>query len=450
MIADAEKEKSIAVLPFVNMSGEEDQEYFADGPSEELINMLTRVPNLKVIGRTSSFVYKNKNEDLRDIGKALGVSYLLEGSVRKSENRIRITAQLIQTSDGSHLWSNTYDKKLDDIFEIQDQISASVADALRITLSANEDTPVRQANNPEAYNYFLRGRFHYETQFRDTDTDLALKWFNEAIGVDSTFSLAWTYASMCYWRKSRNSQDEVFKKARYAAFKALELDPSSGIAAVNVAEILDNEFDFKGALEKIDLALRLEPKDPYVLRNAGRFYTILGRQEESIDFCQEALKYDPIQRTALLYLISAYFYAGQYELAMPFVKKLLNFTEYLPAHQSLEILLHLEGPEALKEFENREGSDSYGFKILMAIGSGNNEEALSLLEKAIASKRYSPYMVSRAYARLGVKEEALNYLEEAYLVKDKAMVYVKVDPIFDDLRDNDRLKNIIEQLDYPE
>ena len=318
---DSTTEKSIAVLPFVNMSDDPQQEYFSDGLSEELINMFTRLPELKVTGRTSSFAFKGKNEDLRNIGKKLGVEYLLEGSVRKSGSNIRITVQLINANEGTHLWSETYNREMNDIFAVQDQISSSVTDALRVTL-LNKDRPsTRFKVNPEAYNDFLQGRFIYESFFEPSNSERAMQWFKEAIKKDSAFSLAWTYLSMTYWRQSVNSDQREFKEAKRSALRALKLDPASGIAAVNVAEILENEYDFHGAQENIDLALKLEPENPYVLRNAGRFYTILGRKEKAIAFCKSAVEKDPIQRSALLFLARAFYYGGLHDEAYKIIKK---------------------------------------------------------------------------------------------------------------------------------
>lgn len=453
-------EKSIAVLPFVNMSNDKQQEYFSDGLSEELINMFTRLPELKVIGRTSSFAFKGKNEDLRTIGTKLGVEYLLEGSVRKSGNTLRITAQLIKAADGTHLWSETFDKELNDIFEVQDQISASVTNALKVTL-LNKDKPSSKfKTKPEAYNDFLRGRFIYESSNDPTQNERAMVWIKEAIKKDSSFSLAWTYLSMLYWRQTRSSVEPEFKKAKEAALKALELDPSSGIAAANVAEILDNEFDFHGALEKIDLALKLEPENPYVLRNAGRFYTYFGRHEKSIDFCKRALQNDPIQRTALLYLIKAYFNAERFEEALETYTRFKDagVTQIIESREYFDILIltnRLE--EARKEADRINkpglilrdvGLVLYESAVLHA-KQGNKKEAATMMDQLIRKYPEMAYHIALAFTYAGEYEKAIDWLETAYKNKIWYLVYVNVEPAFKQLGNNARFQKLINLMNFP-
>jgi adenylate cyclase len=446
-------ENSIAVLPFVNMSGDEEQEYFADGLSEELINVFTKIPELRVIGRTSSFAFKGKNEDLRDIGDKLDVKYLLEGSVRKSGNKIRITAQLIKVIDGSHLWSKTFDRNLDDIFKIQDDISVSVVNALSITLLNNYIIPENKVIDPEAYNYFLRGRYYYELDFGGNSTDEALIWFNKAIELDSTFSLPWTYLGMCYWRNSSNSLDDNFVKAKEASIKAFELDPSSGIAAVNLGEILDNEYDFQGALEMIDLGLELEPNNPYVLRNAGRFYTILGRETGGIEYCQRALKNDPIQRTALGYLLSAYYYAEEYDAVKQLYYKNKEVYPYIiESRGAINVLAmekyNIEILEAVKKINTSESLVLYT-NLLLAVKANDNKEAEEILTQLIEKNSHRRYRIALAYAGMGENSKAIDWLEKSFAFKDKSLVYVNVEPKFDVIRDSIRFKNLVKQMDFP-
>ena len=445
-------DKSIAVLPFVNMSGDIEQEYFADGLSEELINVFTKLPELRVIGRTSSFAFKGKNEDLRKIGKSLGVEYLLEGSVRKSENKIRITAQLIKSKDGSHLWSETFDRNLDDIFEIQDEISSSVADALSLRLSNNNSLLKNKIISTEAYNYFLRGKYYYETNLNADSTNEALKWFKEAINSDPSFSLAWTYLSMCYWRKTVSTKQDTFIEAKKAALKALELDPTSGIAAVNVAEILDNEYDFHGALEKINLALNLDPKNPYVLRNVGRFYTILGRKHEGITYCKSALKNDPIQRTALLYLIEAFYYSEEYDSVNRVIN---NYKDRFPNTLQLRIWADVLATknnltQAVEEAKRRDLKLLELYVNVLHNGrSGKSRKSQELLENMVSNYPSRPYFIALTYASIGEYVKTMDWLEKAYAYKDKDLVYVNVEPKFKTIRNNSRFKGLIRKMNYP-
>ena len=444
-------EKSIAVLPFVNMSSDPQQEYFSDGLSEELINMFTTLRGLRVIGRTSSFAFKGKNEDLRSIGKKLNVEYLLEGSVRKSENLLRITAQLIKTSDGSHIWSSTFEKEMSNIFEIQDQISSSVTEALKVTLLS--DNINRQKNiNPEAYNDFLKGRFYYENSADRKNTERAAIQFKYAIAKDSAFALPWTYLSMCYWRASKSSRDSFFTKAKSAAIKAVQLDPSSGIAAVNMAEIFDNEFDFKKALEKIEIALKLNPEDPYVLRNAGRFYTLLGRRDESIDLCKKALDKDPIQITALTYLGGSYYFARQYEELNQYHLKSAELNSNGLNNEYFNALMFNNQFDKAKAEMEKEPTEIYKLKksVIYYYKTGNKSESDKYISQLLAMNIERPYLLATIYAWGNEADKTMEWLEKAYQFMDKELVYVKVEPVFDFLKKDNRFLEFIKRMDFPE
>ena len=438
--------KSIAVLPFVNMSNDPQQEYFSDGLSEELINMFTKISGLEVIGRTSSFAFKGKNEDLRTIGEKLGVDYLLEGSVRKSGDKIRITAQLIKAKEGTHLWSETYDKVLNNIFEVQDQISASVTNALRVTL-LEQDKPKRQTKiNPEAYNDFLRGKFYYEFIQDSTGNDKARACFKEAIRKDSTFSLPWTYLSMVEWRTINSPIDKKFNEAKQLAIKALELDPTSGIAAVNVAEFLDGEYNFQGASEKIELALKLDPENSYVLRNVGRHYTLLGRQEESIAFCKRAIEKDPEQTTGHYYLVLAYYFAERYKEAYDLQEKIQDRIWW-----DFDLIIRFNTEEeSRKKFESEtdKGIQFTGFTLLY-FKSGKMKEARESLAKMIEQFPYAHYNIALLFSIIGESDKAIDWLEKAYISKKQALAYVNVDPAFKKLHDNIRFQKIIQRMNFP-
>ena len=439
-------EKSIAVLPFVNMSNDPEQEYFSDGLSEELINMFTKIPGLEVIGRTSSFAYKGKNEDLRTIGEKLGVDYLLEGSVRKSGDKIRITAQLIKAKEGTHLWSETYDKVLDNIFEVQDQISASVTNALRVTL-LDHNQPSRQTNiNPEAYNDFLRGKFYYEYIVDSTSNDKARACFKEAIRKDSSFSLPWTYLSMVESREIFSPNDKRFNEAKQLAIKALELDPTSGIAAVNVAEFLDEEYNFHGALEKVELALKLDPENSYVLRNAGRYYTLLGRLEESIAFCKKAIEKDPDQKTGYNYLVLAYYCTERYKEAYDLLAK----TRYR-VWWDLDLVIRFNTEEESRKWLESETDKRFqliGYTLLY-IKSGKMKESRESLAKMIELFPNSYYHIALLFSKMGEEDKAIDWLEKAYINKTKVLAYINVDPEFKKLRDNIRFQKIIQRMNFP-
>ena len=444
---DSVLDKSIAVLPFVDMSANHDQEYFADGLSEELLNLLAQVKELKVIGRTSSFQFKGKNEDLREIGKKLNVGRVLEGSVRKSDQNLKITAQLIDTRDGSHLWSQTFSRKFDDVFKVQDEIALAVVDALKINML--DSLPIRRIPvNADAYNAFVQGKFFYESNFDTSATGKATHYFEEAIRLDSTFALPWTYVSMCYWRGTLNSDEPRFKKAKKAAERALELDPKLSIAIVNIAEVLDNEYNLIGASEKIELALKLDPSNPYVLRNAGRFYALLGRYEEAIKFCKQALQNDPIQRTALLYLTQAYFYSGNYAEARATQKK---YEEVWSGGQpQLSILIHLESGETDNALEKAIQVNDKAFLAAVYFKQGLKEKAKEICSRLAAScGNECAYFIARAYGYGNEKENALTWLERSYANKEKSFVSFKVEPVFRKFQNEPRFKELLKKMKFP-
>ncbi|MEN8250001.1 MAG: hypothetical protein ABFS32_13795 [Bacteroidota bacterium] len=447
-------DKSIAVLAFENMSNDPEQEYFADGLSEELINLLTQVPELTVIGRSSSFAFKGKKEDLRTIANKLGVTHILEGSVRKSGENLRITAQLINGDDGSHLWSQSYDRTLDDIFNVQDEIAGIVTKTLKVTLLEKSNT--KNTTNADAYNLFLRGKFFYENTGNIDDTHEAMHWFKESIKLDSTFSLPWTYLSMCYWRKSSTTDQPEFREAKIAAEKALDLDPNSSIAATNLAEILDNEYNMEAAEDKIVLALKLGPNDPYVLRNACRFYTMRGMFEQSIEYGKQALKNDPIQRTALLYLFSSYFYSGQFNEAKILLQEYKKFNN--GRHHSVYYNTLLEEGNASQVIEDSrmgyQNNDSSLVRpsIIAAANFilGNNEEAeriLVFLANTCADD--CAYYIARAYAYGENPEKAIGWLERSYTNKEKTLPYLGVDPAFKKYLNEQEVREILKKIQYP-
>ncbi|MDZ4808621.1 MAG: adenylate/guanylate cyclase domain-containing protein, partial [Bacteroidota bacterium] len=278
---EEEIDKSIAVLPFVDMSAGKDQEYFSDGLSEELLNLLAKIPELKVIGRTSSFSFKGKNEDLRSIAEKLGVAHLLEGSVRKDGNKIRVTAQLIKAADGSHLWSETYDRDLKGIFKLQDEIAQAVVKQLKLKLLKVPSGTSTASENIEVYNLILQGNYFYDKLDKD-NVAKAVDFYNQAIAIDSTDALVWAKLAHAISRQAWQNyidQNTGYEKARQAALKAISLDSNEVIGQKELAAVkLFHDFDWKGAEEAYQTALSLEPENPDILYGiGGGLYFATGR-----------------------------------------------------------------------------------------------------------------------------------------------------------------------------
>ena len=298
LAAAAPNEKSIAVLPFADMSAGKDQEYFADGLSEELLNLLAKLPELRVIGRTSSFQFKGRNEDLRVIGEKLNVAHILEGSVRKSGEKVRISAQLIRAADGSHLWSQTYDRTLDDIFVVQDDIAGEVVKALKLTLLDSTSVTRSRPVDPEAYNLALQGRFFVERRGQK-DLERAVELFRQSAERDPGYAPAWAGLSEAYIQQANTGLGQVadlFRRAREAAEKALALDPQLADAHLAMGWIHNRyDWDWEAADSSFRRALKLEPGNAMALRRAGAQSLTLGRIKESIDLANKAIERDPLR-----------------------------------------------------------------------------------------------------------------------------------------------------------
>jgi TolB-like protein len=307
-IVATEIQQSIAVLPFVNMSSDPEQEYFSDGLSEEILNLLARSPELKVIGRTSSFAFKGKNEDLRVIGEALGVNTLLEGSVRKAGNEIRITAQLIDTSDASHIWSETYDRTLDDIFAVQEDVATAIINALQIHVGANP-TRGRPTDNTEAYALFLKARASLNGfEIRNAEVMLL-----EAVELDPTFAEAYELLAYCYFYQCRPGVNAVEGQELTgdAAAQALAIDPDLVLAQALYEAGNIESWSYLGELEAFERAVRQQPGNPALLNTWVFDLTESGYLREALGVAERYVELDPLSSTANLYLANALFAVGR-------------------------------------------------------------------------------------------------------------------------------------------
>ena len=354
---------SVAVLPFTDLSQEGDQEFFADGISEEILNVLVGIPDLKVAGRTSSFSFKGRNEDLREIGAALGVNHVLEGSVRRSGTKLRITAQLIRGEDGFHLWSETYDREIADIFEIQDEIARSVADQLAVSLGLSSESLVPdRTEDLVAYENYLRARQLFLQRGKD-NLDFALLLLNEATARDPDFAPAWGVIASIYTVYESYQSDQPAKEiyeqwratGKAAAERAIQLNPDGGSAHANLGSLYALERQWAKAFEHFDRALALSPDDPHVLdsfvqnifevgyfaeaqtmsersvmldplvamyRNSlGRTYFFLSELDKSKEQSEKAILIDPTLPFPYNNLGRAYLFAGKIDAAVSIIER---------------------------------------------------------------------------------------------------------------------------------
>jgi TolB-like protein len=448
-------EKSIAVLPFLNDSPSDSTTYFINGLMEEMLNNLQKIKVFRVLSRTSVEQYRGETKlSLPEIAKKLNVNYIVEGSGQKYGNKIVLRVQLITADNEKHLWGKTYEQELhetSDIINIQSQIAQAIATELKAIMTPEEKQLIEKTPtaNLSAYDAYLQGQFYYEKN--DTAEDgKAIFWFKESIKFDSTFALPWTYLSMCYWRTTFNANTAEFKEAKRLAERALELDPTSGTTIVNMAEILDNEYDFEGAEEKIKLALKIDPNNPYVLRNAGRFYTKLGRADESISFCNRALQIDLNNPTAAAYLALAYFYSGRFEETWTTLKNYENLE--FKRNIYYEILLEENKVDEIVKEPGFEENDNARNVALAAINFKLNHKNIAeklcsdLIEKNIPG---CAYWIAFAHSYGDEPEKVYTWLEKSFAAKEIQLTYLGVDPAFKKFRNEPRVKKLLQKMKFP-
>lgn len=345
----SQEKKSIAVLPFANLSPDPENEYFSDGLTEELINSLTKIEGLRVASRTSAFAWKGKQEHIRKIGEQLNVETVLEGSVRKAGNRLRITAQLVNVDDDSHLWSERYDREMEDVFAIQDEIARAIVDALKIKLASDKKHQIVKppTESIEAYNLYLQGRFHWNKRSKE-GFERAIQYFEQALQIDPTYARAYAGLADCYTLLASYGYldpQQSFQKAQEAAREALELDETLAEAHASLAAIkLNHEQDIQGAQEEIERAIALNPN--YATAHHWHAATLagLGRTNEALAAIQRALELDPLSAIMRVTAGEVFQLAGRWQEAEEHLQKALELNPHLTgAHIALARIHQLSG-----------------------------------------------------------------------------------------------------------
>jgi len=448
----SEPDNSIAVLPFVNMSSDQEQEYFSDGLSEELLNLLAKIPELRVAARTSSFSFKGQNIEIPEIASRLKVAHVLEGSVRKSGKQVRITAQLIQADNGYHLWSETYDRQLDNIFQIQDEIAASVVEALRITLLG--EAPRVRETDPIAYQYFLEGLF-IRRQVSAQTMPRAIELFKQALEIDPAYAPAWAEMAFAYmWSAGFGimSIDDGNRLADQAIAKALEADPGNARAYyVRGASKIFNKFDFKSGAEDYRHALQLDPGNAYLIGSNGNCARTLGRFDEAIRLFNEALELDPLMAEMRSWQGLAYQYAGQFEKAADAYRTTLSLSpEFTGGHYRLgRALLKMGKPvEALAEIQQETGRVYLNTGLAMAYYVlGKHEESQSALDDLIEKDAdTAAVQIAEVYGYRNEPDKAFEWLEKSLAIRDSGLAGILGDPAFRGLRADPRWPAFLEKL----
>ena len=443
---------TIAVLPFANMSSDEEQEYFSDGLSEELLNLLTKIPELRVAARTSSFSYKNRDVRVAEIGDELNVGHVLEGSVRKSGNRVRITAQLIHAEDGYHLWSETYDRTLDDIFAIQDEIAAEVVLQLRVTLLGS--APAARETDPEAYALYLQAR-HLSRQGTAEAFEQSITLYRQALDIAPDYIVAWDGLGAVYSDQAARGLrpvDEGFGLARDAAEKALAIDPDHAKGHAGLGWIaIYYDRDLVAAAKRLERALELEPTDLDILSHAADLSAALGRLDEAVALQEYVGVRDPVKARDHRRLGISYLWTGRLDDAISSFHTALTLS---PGHVSVQnlsgtALLLKDEPEAALAAMQQESDE--GFRLIGLVMAhhalGQVVESDTALAKSIASYyQVAAYNIAYALAFRGEADRAFEWLDKAVQYNDSGLSQIAVEPRFANIQSDQRWLPFLESL----
>jgi TolB-like protein/Flp pilus assembly protein TadD len=447
--------KTIAVLPFVNMSDDSGNEYFSDGISEEILNLLAKVPDLRVTSRSSAFSFKGQNVDVPTMAARLNVAHVLEGSVRKSGKQLRIVAQLIEVESDTHLWSESYDRELKNVFAIQDEIAAAVVDALKITLLGEE--PRSTQTNPEAYALYLQGR-HFLNQDTAESNKQAEKVLKQALAIDPGLAPAWTALGDLYEQETgmgRRPFDEGAELARHTIQKALAIDPQYGRAYAVLAEVeMFYDWDFTAAFQYMQQALALNPGDAFILTRAARQYGLLGRVDEAIDLHRQSIVLDPVQAMGHRRLGRTLYDAHRLEEAADSLQMAQSLSPGGAESQyilGLVLMAQGDAPAALVAME-RETSDAWRLNGMPIVqhALGNDEASDAALQELIeVGATVAAYQIAEAYAFRGEIDNAFDWLEQAYAIRDPGTAQMLVDPLLANLHDDPRWEILLDKMGLP-
>jgi adenylate cyclase len=462
-------EKSIAVLPFVNMSADPDNEYFSDGISEEILNALTHVDGLQVTARSSSFSFKGKNEDVRQIGSKLGVTTVLAGSVRRAGKKVRITAQLIDTTDGYHIWSENYDSDFEDIFAVQDEISLKILTRLKENFAPgkSKESIVKPATeNLEAYNLYLKGRYYWNKS-NPEDIRKAISAFEEVIHLDPDFALPYCALSYCYSYMGSTGMmppAEAYPRAKDYTLKAIELDPDHAESHLSLAIIkFYHNWDFDGAGISLNKAIKLSLNSSLVNQVHGWFLIAKGDFENAIEKMQQAVLLDPLSLPLMSTLGDAYAFAGRFTEALGQYDKIIELDpRYRRGFEGRGMIYLAKGDyeNAIKNFERYHQLIGHPLKGVSSLGhayaaAGNTDKALECLEKLQQREKAEPGVVLHMdyaflYTGLGDYDKAFYHLHKTYEqrigIACLGMIFCIRYPMLNDLRSDERFSELMKKM----
>ncbi len=440
----AASDNSIAVLPFVDMSQTKDQEYFSDGISEELLNLLAKIPQLQVTARTSSFAFKGEKIGIAEVARQLHVAHVLEGSVRKSGNAVRITAQLINAATDTHLWSETYDRKLDDIFAVQDEIAADVVKQLKLTLLGA--APKARTTDPEAYALYLQakqlGRRQTAEAFQQSDALL-----HKVLAIDPRYAPAWAELADNFYHEAGQgllSNKEGFTQAREAAMKALAIDSDYAPAHARLGWVaMYGDNDLAGAAGHFRRALALDPADPDVLRNCATLLASLGRLDEALALDEANVRRDPVNVTALYNLGLYQRYAGRLDAAIASFRTVLSLAPGRGiTHFNLSVALLLKGDAqgalAAIEQETSEVWKMIGLPMVYHALGRKAESDAALAKEIEQDQKDGPFNIASIYAYRGEADKAFAWLDKTVEYDDPGLGEIVTENLLDNIHNDPR------------
>lgn len=443
---------SIAVLPFLNMSSDPEQEYFSDGITEEVLNLLVKIPELKVTSRSSVFSFKGQNPDIPTVAKKLGVAHILEGSVRKAGNRVRVTAQLIEAGKDVHLWSETYERQLDDIFLIQDEIAREVVKALQIQLLG--EAPIAVATNVEAYQLYLRGK-HLATLATRKSYEAATTTFRQAIALDANFAPPFVgLANVLRYQGQRGfiELSKAMEAARQAVSRALELDNELAEAWVTLATIqLYYDWNWVGAKETIDTALQYGPQNAYVLRQATWVYLTLGEMQQALEFARLAVELDPLDYNTLANYGTTYWALVQPKDEGQVYRQILElYPNSVSVKSWLASALAVQGrPEEGMQYLDFDSENVWQLTMSSIVlhELGRHKEEQLIRQRMIDENNHIwAFRIALSYAWHGDVDQAFKWLNTAYEQKDGFIVQLVFNPWLRPLHDDPRWQEMIERM----
>lgn len=458
---EIDQAKSVAVLPFVNMSADKSDEYLSDGMTEELINSLAKVPGLRVPGRTSCFAFKGKTEAdiFRKVGDQLRVDTVLEGSVRKAGQKLRVTAQLINVSDGYHLWSKNYDGDVNDIFNFQSNVAEQVVQALQVHLGAEAARTLlkKPTESPEAHRLYLLGRYEF-AKYTQTGWNNAIRYYEQALKLDPEYALPYCGLAdnYAYMGSAVMPGKEANEKVKAFAEKALQLDPELAEAHASLGVALVSGYDWRNGLKEFDRALELNPNLAFAYELQGWTVNGLGRFDEAIAKTRKSIELDPLNPFYQMALSFFLYWAGQYEDAIAQARKTLEMDPNSAISHVLLGLSFLKKRDvagAIAEFQKAKtpnpGAWYQGYLGYAYAISGDRtkaEQSLNEIQELAKNHYVSPTTFATIYLGLGETDKCLDWLEKAYQQQDSACWYLNIDQIHDGIREEPRFQTLVKNI----